>query len=228
MPTLSFTKNYAAAAVLTKAHLDAAFQSAETFFNSTKIDYTNIQTGGIATANYAALSVDAAALASDSVTTVKILDANVTTAKLASGAVTAAKITSGTITGTQITSAVNLAGVAQVASMDIVTSYVDAGFEPSGLTMIRGQVSSDGSVAIGGGFTITHVSTGVYRINFLTTFFSAPSVSVTVINVAAYSSHIITVDITSVNTTQCTFRLLTGVPYSLVDAAFCFMAIGSR
>lgn len=83
MATLSVTRNYSTGAVLTKAHLDDAFSSVETFLNSTKINSDNIQSGGIATANYAAGSVDAAALGTSAVTTAKIQDNAVTFAKLA-------------------------------------------------------------------------------------------------------------------------------------------------
>lgn len=82
MPTLTITQSYADGSPLTKALLDTAYDSIETFLNTTKIDHDNIQTGGIATANYAASSVDAAALGSDAVTSAKILDGAVTGAKL--------------------------------------------------------------------------------------------------------------------------------------------------
>jgi microcystin-dependent protein len=84
MPTLTITKNYDDGTVLTEAQLDAVKDSIETFVNTTKLDSNNIQTNGIATANYAVGSVDATALASSAVTTVKIADSAVTAAKLAS------------------------------------------------------------------------------------------------------------------------------------------------
>jgi hypothetical protein len=99
--SLSVTRTYSDANTLTEAQLDAAFDSIETFLNTTKIDSTNIQTGGIATANYAALSVDAAAIAASAVTTSKINDLAVTTGKIAAGAVTRAKLDS---VGQQISS----------------------------------------------------------------------------------------------------------------------------
>lgn len=84
MPTLTITKGYSTGAVLTKTHLDDLCSSIETFLNTTRINNENIQSGGIATANYAAGSVDAAALGTSAVTTSKIQDNAVTFAKLAS------------------------------------------------------------------------------------------------------------------------------------------------
>lgn len=82
MPVVSIPRNYSDGSTLTESHLDAALDAVETALNSTKLDSSNIQSGGIATANYAALSVDAAALAADAVTTAKIADANVTRSKI--------------------------------------------------------------------------------------------------------------------------------------------------
>jgi hypothetical protein len=108
MPTLTTTRNYADATVLTEAQLDAAFDSLETFLNSTKIDSTNIQSGGVAEANLAtgavteaklgAAAVTTTKVADSAVTTAKIADLNVTTAKINDSAVTAAKIAAGVIT----------------------------------------------------------------------------------------------------------------------------------
>lgn len=77
------------------------FNAVATMLNSTKLDDTNIQTGGIKTDNLADNSVTTPKIAdanvttpkiaNGNVTTPKILDANVTTAKIADGAVTQAK-----------------------------------------------------------------------------------------------------------------------------------------
>lgn len=72
MPTLSTTRNYADNTTLTEAQLDAAFDSIETFVNTTKLGSDNL----------AALSVG-----SDQIQT-----SAVTTAKIAADAVTRAKI----------------------------------------------------------------------------------------------------------------------------------------
>ncbi len=81
--------------------------------DATAIQGTNVDSGAPTTAKvlvydtavaskWAAATLGAASLASDSVTTVKILDSNVTTAKLASSSVTAAVIDSGAVTATKI------------------------------------------------------------------------------------------------------------------------------
>lgn len=72
MPTLSITKTYLDTQVLNEVDLDNIKNSVETFMNITKIDNVNIQTGGIATANYADLSVTTLKLAADAVTAVKL------------------------------------------------------------------------------------------------------------------------------------------------------------
>jgi len=101
MPTLTITKNYAADVILTKAQLDAAYDSITTFINTTKLDVNNIQAGGVEGTNLAtncadgtslevssnvlqikALGVDTAELAANAVTTAKITALNVTRAKL--------------------------------------------------------------------------------------------------------------------------------------------------
>jgi hypothetical protein len=92
------TKGWDDGAVLTEAMLDDIKSSTETFLNTTKLDSNNLQSGGIATANYAAGSVDAAALGTSAVTTAKINDGAVTTDKLGASAVTAAKVTDATLT----------------------------------------------------------------------------------------------------------------------------------
>jgi hypothetical protein len=51
--------------------LMADLQQIRTFLNSTKLDYVNIQTGGLATANYADLSVTGAKIADGTVTSAK-------------------------------------------------------------------------------------------------------------------------------------------------------------
>lgn len=47
MPTLSITKTYADGNILTEADLDAIRTSIQTFFNTTGIDSSNVQAGGI-------------------------------------------------------------------------------------------------------------------------------------------------------------------------------------
>ena len=53
MPALTVSKLYVDGNILTEAMLDAIKSSLETFFNTTKIDSTNIQNGGVALVNLA-------------------------------------------------------------------------------------------------------------------------------------------------------------------------------
>lgn len=62
MPTFVHTKTYDDNTVLTEAQLDNSFDQLVTLLNTTKLDNSNIQTGGIATANYADVSVTKAKL----------------------------------------------------------------------------------------------------------------------------------------------------------------------
>lgn len=119
MPVLTVVKNYLDNTTLTQAELDQAFQSVETFINTTKLDSTNLQSGAVVAATLGASSVTTAAIASKAVTatqlandptddtqravgsdhiktsaviTSKIADSNVTTAKIADANVTQAKL----------------------------------------------------------------------------------------------------------------------------------------
>ena len=82
MPTLDITKSYQDGIDLTEAQLDDAFESLETFMNTTKLDSDNMQAGGIQGASLAAGSVTETKIGSAAVTTNKIADGNVTGAKL--------------------------------------------------------------------------------------------------------------------------------------------------
>lgn len=83
MPNLNITRNYQDLQILTEQHLDDQNDSIETFINTTKLDSTNIQTGGVSSDNLAASSVTTAKIDTAAVTTAKIDDLAVTEAKLA-------------------------------------------------------------------------------------------------------------------------------------------------
>ena len=82
MPNLNITKNYQDLDILTEQDLDDALDSIETFLNTTKIDSTNIQVGGVSSDNIAATSITTAKIATAAVTTAKIDDLAVTRGKL--------------------------------------------------------------------------------------------------------------------------------------------------
>jgi hypothetical protein len=92
MPALTTTRNYSDGTTLTEAQLDALADSIETWANSTKLDSTNLQAGGVVEATLASGSVTEAKLGTGAVTTTKITDSAVTTAKLGANAVTRAKL----------------------------------------------------------------------------------------------------------------------------------------
>lgn len=82
MPTFVTTRNYQDGASLTQAELDAAFNSIETFVNTTKLDSTNLQSGAVGTSQLAAAAVASTNIAANAVTTTLINDGAVTRSKL--------------------------------------------------------------------------------------------------------------------------------------------------
>jgi hypothetical protein len=105
MPTLSVTRSYADNTVLTEQMLDDAFDSLETFVNTTKLNSANIQTGGVAESNLATGSVTENKLGAGAVTVNKIGDGAVTTAKIADANITTAKIADSNVTTAKIADA---------------------------------------------------------------------------------------------------------------------------
>lgn len=108
MPRLNIVKNYRDGSGVTKDMLDAAFNSVESFFNTTKLAGDNLQSASVSTAligdgavtaskilanaiTSAKASSDGAIDANRSVTTDHIKTSSITTAKLADGSVTMAK-----------------------------------------------------------------------------------------------------------------------------------------
>lgn len=67
MPSLTTTRNYADSTTLTQAQLDAAFNSIETWANTTKLDSSNLQTGAVTNTNLAANAVSQSNIAASSV-----------------------------------------------------------------------------------------------------------------------------------------------------------------
>ncbi len=130
MPTLSIPKNYSDGSAYTESMVDDIRSTLHTFFNTTKIDGDNIQTGGVPTAALADLAVTTAKLASEAVetakiddlavTTAKLNDLAVTTGKLAADAVETAKIDDGAVTEAKI--AALAVTTAKLAAANIQTS----------------------------------------------------------------------------------------------------------
>lgn len=97
MPTLSVTKSYADAETLTEAMLDEAFESIETFVNTTKLNSSNIQTGGVSEGNLGAGVVTEGKIGPGAVTTNKYAAESLTLSKLAAEVV-ARLVPAGTVT----------------------------------------------------------------------------------------------------------------------------------
>lgn len=113
MPTINITKTYEDGTILFQSDLDNIVDDITSFLNTTKIDNSNIQDGGIdgslklttasvVESKLASAAVTTSKIADDAVTTAKILAANVTTAKIADSNVTTAKIADSNVTTAKI------------------------------------------------------------------------------------------------------------------------------
>lgn len=89
---LTITRNYASGTAYTKAQIDSAYDSLETWANTTKLDSSNIQASGIVGSNIASGAITATQIAANAVTTVAILAENITTATIADENVTIGKL----------------------------------------------------------------------------------------------------------------------------------------
>jgi len=97
MSTLTITTTYAAGSTLTEAQLDETKSAAETYFNTTLIEGSNIQANILDGASKIAVgAVTTSKMASNAVTTAKVADGAITTAKINTDAVTTAKLETST------------------------------------------------------------------------------------------------------------------------------------
>ena len=117
MATLTVTKTYVDASLLSASDLDGIVDSIETFLNTTLLNGDNIQDGGVTSAALTANSVTSDILASDSVEEAGLADAAVETTQLGSGAAETADIADAAVTTAKILDAT-------VATADIADSAV--------------------------------------------------------------------------------------------------------
>lgn len=78
--------------------------------------------------------------------------------------------------------------LARLSAADANSGYPQSGTGGETLRIIRGRVNSDGTIALGTGFTISKTGTGAYTINFSTTFSSAPTAVASATNAAHFSN----------------------------------------
>lgn len=153
--------------------------------------------------------------------TIKVPTGGITATQIANNTVTASQIANGTITGTQITSDVNLAGTAvQEASQNVVVSNTNA---TNSLAIIRGNVSSSGSLTAGEGFSISHSSAGIYTLTWSTAFADTPAVTV---SSNGTTSQDIYTPVVSPSTTGATIEFTN--PSGFTNVAFSVIAAGQR
>lgn len=120
------TKTYEDGTILFQSDLDNIVDDITSFLNTTKIDNSNIQDGGIdGSLKLTTASVVESKLASAAVTTSKIADLNVTTAKIADNAITDAKIQSGGLLAASIAS--NAVTTAKILDANVTTAKLADG-----------------------------------------------------------------------------------------------------
>lgn len=173
----------------------------------------SVKDGGITTAKIGSLQV----------TTALIANLAVTAAKIANTTITSAQIASATITGTQIASNVALAGkTVNAGSQNVIVSNTNAA--TNGLSLIRGQASTNGGPVSGEGFGITALGTGQCRITYNTTFLGG-DVPIPVAIVAADGYYITVHNIFNSSFDVILKNTNTGVA---TDQTFTFIVIGQR
>ena len=95
--------------------------------------------------------------------------------------------------------------------------------EEVGLKIIRGTIAGDSSIVNGSGFTVTHVGTGIYRVNHNNPFSNRPSATA---NCYVFDGIRIFVNPTSSNSFT-TFQTYDGSGVA-ADSEFCFIVIGPK
>jgi hypothetical protein len=158
VPALTIPYSFSANTTAQSSQVNANFSAVATLLNSTLLDSTNIQTGGIATANLAANSVTGAKLASscaDGTTlqytssTLSIKASGVGTSQIADGAVTQAKRAS---LGQQVSSssgAYSTASTSLTAVTNLSVTITTTG-RPLFLGLVHDGTSNSGEFAFTG------------------------------------------------------------------------------
>jgi len=225
LPTLPATTNF-----LTMAN--SGVISAVANVDNVTLQFTSntlaIKAGGVGTTQLASQAVTTAKIANNAVTAAQIANLTITSAQIALNTITTSQISlTANITGSQLSASANIAGsqlatspnfngTPQSAGKYLVASSTNAA---SGLVIIRGQVSSSGTVVSGEGFTATRNSTGNYTLTWTTAFADTPAV-VASTDTSASAGAIRT----GPSASNCS--VLTGNVSS--DSQFSFIAIGRR
>lgn len=147
-----------------------------------------VKANGITASQIANNTITATQIANNTITATQLANQTITATQIANGTITGTQISGGTLTDTQIAtggiSGVSLAnnialpGVPQAGSSSPI-ALVGSAASGTTLKITRGHISSSGSITAGEGFTVTHTLTGVYGINYSTSYSSAPIVIAT-------------------------------------------------
>jgi len=192
-----------------------------------KIADLNVTTGKLADASVTGIKIASATiaagnLAAGAVTSTGILDGSIATADMADGAVTGAKIATDTVVAGNIAAgAVGASEIADgsVTGADLGTNTATA---VENLRIVRGTISTDGTITAGSGFSVSSIiPTGLF-VNFNTSFSSAPSVVVSPLTNDGWSQYASSIT----NSSFFSGGSLSGI--GAFRRGFTFIAIGPR
>lgn len=132
------------------------------------------------------------------------------------------EVATGGITATQIASNLNLPGSnVQVNGLNVVTSNTNAA---ANLAIVRGAVSSTGTILQGEGFTVVHSGTGMFAVTFATAFGDNPIVTLTLLTAGGNTLYgLIPLSAITTGFTASVYNAS-----GAVNENFCFIAIGQR
>lgn len=192
---------------------NGAFVTSDT---SGVLSYTNVDNSTVeissSTLRVKALGIGTSQLANLAVTTGKIADSAVTTAKILDSNVTSGKIQTD----------VNLPGdavrIGGLSALTMADNYSSA------FKLVRGAVTSGGTLSVGEGFTVgIHPGTGIYTIVFTNQFTTTPVILISALDNAGAAA--ISTSATINGFTVNTFTTSSG---ALANVAFSFLAIGPK
>lgn len=223
MPTLDITQSYSDTNALTEAQLDAIRTSLQTFINTTGIDEDNIEDLAITTTLIASSAVETAKIADDAVTAAKIVD-NIILPGNCGVTISLQVGTSGPVlkqlSGSTRTVTVGPSGGTQ---LPMVVSAIPT---TRGLKIVKGTLSSDGTILAGEGFTVSHSSVlDSYTITFSSAFLTAPTITAVPTEAGSRQPHIVSVSTTAFELEMYSLNAVAG---GGTANGFSFIAIGER
>lgn len=140
-----------------------------------------------------------------------------------SGNMSGSVSTAGGISGSNIVSNINLPGSAvQENGKNLVVSSTNA---TTSLSIIRGIVTSGGTIVGGEGFSVTPTSTGIYTISFTNAYSDAPAMTASILSPVP-PGQALSISVTPNPTASLVY--ITNASNTPVDSYFTFIACGAR